>query len=78
MLVQDVENILKKRGGKILESFELFDVYKGEQIEKGMKSIAYSLVFRANDRTLSEKEIGKVMNKILKGLETELQAQLRQ
>jgi len=77
VLVQDIEKIIKQRGGKILESYNLFDVYKGEQIDEGMKSIAYSLVFRASDRTLSEKEINKVMTKILNGLETELNATLR-
>jgi phenylalanyl-tRNA synthetase beta chain len=77
ILVRDIEKILKQRGGKILESYELFDVYKGEQIEAGYKSIAYSLVFRAKDHTLGEKEINKVMEKILNGLEYELEAKLR-
>lgn len=78
ILVQDIEKILKQRGGKTLESYKLFDVYKGEQIEEGYKSIAYSLVFRSKDHTLSEKEINKVMSKILNGLEYDLQAKLRQ
>ncbi|PKM51739.1 MAG: phenylalanine--tRNA ligase subunit beta [Firmicutes bacterium HGW-Firmicutes-7] len=78
VIVQDIENILKQRCGKILEGFKLFDVYKGAQIEEGYKSIAYSLVFRSNDHTLSEKEINKVMSKVVNGLEFDLGAKLRQ
>ncbi len=77
VLVQDIENIIKSRSGKILESYKLFDVYKGNQIQAGHKSIAYALAFRASDRTLNEKEINKVMDKILNGLENELGAVLR-
>lgn len=77
VIVQDIENILKQRCGKILESYHLFDVYKGSQIEEGYKSIAYSLVFRA-DHTLTEKEINKIMSKVVNGLEYDLGAKLRQ
>lgn len=78
IMVQEIEDILKQRGGKILESYNLFDVYKGSQIEEGYKSIAYSLVFRADDHTLKENEINKVMDKIINGLEYELKIKLRQ
>jgi phenylalanyl-tRNA synthetase beta chain len=57
--------------------YNLFDVYKGEQIEAGHKSIAYKLIFRASDHTLTENEITKAMSKIMQGLEIELNAQLR-
>jgi phenylalanyl-tRNA synthetase beta chain len=77
ILVGDIERIIKQRGGKILESFRLFDVYKGKQIEEGHKSVAYSLIFRAKDHTLGEKEISKAMDKILNGLEYELGITLR-
>lgn len=77
ILVGQIEEIIKKRGGKILEEFKLFDVYQGKQIEEGYKSVAYSLIFRAKDHTLSEKEINKVMDKILNGLEYELGITLR-
>ncbi|MBQ4424927.1 MAG: phenylalanine--tRNA ligase subunit beta [Lachnospiraceae bacterium] len=66
--VGTVEKMLWQRGGKILESVELFDVYEGEQVGAGKKSVAYKLVFRAKDRTLEEKDITGVMNKILNGL----------
>ena len=76
-LVGDLEKVIKQRGGKLLESVELFDVYQGEQIEEGMKSVAYKLVFRAEDRTLVDEEIQKAMKKILNGLEMNCGAKLR-
>ena len=57
-----------QRGGKILENCQLFDIYEGAQIEKGFKSMAYSLVFRAHDKTLGENEISAAMKKIMNGL----------
>lgn len=79
VLVGQIEAIIKQRGGKTLESIKLFDVYTGGQIEDGYKSLAFSLTFRAQDRTLKEKkEIGKTMHKILNGLETMLDVKLRQ
>lgn len=77
VLVGEIEKILEQRGGKILESYQLFDVYEGDQIEAGSKSVAYSLSFRAKDRTLEENDISSVMKKILNGLEG-LGAVLRQ
>ncbi len=65
---QDIDDIIVQRGGKILESFRLFDVYEGEQIEKGFKSMAYTVTFRNKEKTLSDDEIGAVMKKILNGL----------
>lgn len=78
VLVGHIEKVIRQRGGKLLESVELFDVYQGKQIEVGQKSVAYALAFRATDRTLKEKEINKTMSKILNGLETVIGAQLRQ
>lgn len=69
VLVGEIENVIEQRGGKILESYQLFDVYEGEQIEKGFKSVAYSIVFRASDRTLEEADVSPAMKKILNGLE---------
>ena len=76
-LVGDLEKVIKQRGGKILESVELFDVYQGEQIEKGMKSVAYKLIFRDANRTLEDEDVQKVMKKILNGLEMNCGAKLR-
>lgn len=62
--VASIEKIIRKAGGKTLESVELFDVYQGNQIESGKKSVAYSLKFRVPDRTLSDEDIDPVLNKI--------------
>ena len=75
--VKEIEKIIKSKGGKLLESVKLFDVYKGEQIEKGYKSVAYSILFRSNEKTLTDEEVNSPMKKILKELEEKLQAQLR-
>ncbi|WP_317367294.1 phenylalanine--tRNA ligase subunit beta [uncultured Tyzzerella sp.] len=75
--VKEIEKIIKAKGGKLLESVNLFDVYKGEQIEKGYKSVAYSILFRSNEKTLTDEEVNSPMKKILKELEEKLQAQLR-
>lgn len=78
VMVSEIEAIIKQRGGKILESYALFDVYKGKQVQEGMKSVAYSITFRAEDRTLTDEDVAKSMKKILEGLKTTLNAQLRE
>ncbi len=70
IMVGDIEKMIETRGGKLLESLQLFDVYEGNQIDRGFKSVAYSVTFRAPDRTLSEEDITGVMKKILHGLES--------
>ena len=77
VLIGTMENAIIKKGGKLLESCELFDIYEGEQVGEGKKSVAFSLVFRAKDRTLSDTEISEIMDKILAEL-TGLGAVLRQ
>ncbi len=68
ILAGDVEAVIRKNGGQILESYRLFDIYEGSQIKEGYKSMAYSISFRAKDRTLEEKDVTEVMKKILDGL----------
>ncbi len=70
ILVGQIEEVIEQRGGKILESYSLFDIYEGAQIKAGYKSVAYSIVFRAKDRTLEEADITAAMKKILNGLES--------
>ncbi len=65
----EIETMFLQRGGKLLESCELFDLYEGEQIQAGFKSLAYTLTFRLKDRTLEESDITSVMKKIMNGLE---------
>ncbi len=69
ILVGEIEAIIRKNGGNLLESYNLFDIYEGSQIKEGHKSVAYSITFRAKDRTLEDKDVSDVMNKILNGLE---------
>ncbi|MGL5258485.1 MAG: phenylalanine--tRNA ligase subunit beta [Lachnospiraceae bacterium] len=69
ILVGEIEEIIAQRGGSILEGYHLFDVYEGSQIKEGFKSIAYSITFRAKDRTLEENDVTAAMKKILNGLE---------
>ena len=68
VLVGEVEKIIEKRGGKLLEKYNLFDIYEGAQIKEGFKSVAYTISFRAKDRTLEDKDIQPIMEKILEDL----------
>ena len=65
-----IEAMIVQRGGKILEGYHLFDIYEGAQIKEGYKSMAYSISFRAKDRTLEEADITAAMKKIWNGLES--------
>lgn len=69
IMAGQIEAIIAQRGGKILESYQLFDIYEGNQIKEGYKSLAYSITFRAKDRTLEEADVTAAMKKILNGLE---------
>lgn len=77
ILVGQIEHLIEQRAGKILESYQLFDIYEGSQIKDGYKSVAYSITFRAKDRTLEENDISAAMKKILNGLE-QMGIELRQ
>ena len=69
ILVGQIEEVIEKKGGAYLESYALFDLYEGSQIKAGFKSVAYSIVFRAKDKTLEEADVTSAMNRILKALE---------
>jgi len=73
----DVVDTVKANGGRYLTSIDVFDIYQGDKIEKGKKSIAYSLTFNSVDSTLSDEEITQVFNKIIKAVEDKYQAILR-
>lgn len=77
ILAGEIEAVFEQRGGKMLESYELFDIYEGEQIKEGFKSLAYKLTFRLKDRTLEENDITSVMKKIMNGLD-QMGIELRQ
>ncbi len=65
-----IEDMIAQRGGRIMESCRLFDIYEGGQIQEGYKSLAYSLSFRDKERTLGEADVTAAMKKILNGLES--------
>ncbi|MFL0251695.1 phenylalanine--tRNA ligase subunit beta [Clostridium neuense] len=77
ILVQQIEDIIKRQGSSILESYKLFDVYKGKQVPEGKKSVAYSITYRDKNKTLTEKEVEKVHNKIVNTLKHLIGAELR-
>ena len=66
---QQVEDLIRRAGGRLLVGVTLFDVYRGEPIPAGKKSLAYSLTYRHAERTLTDKEVAKVHTKIAKRLE---------
>lgn len=74
--VREIEKIITKNRTDFLESFKLFDVYEGKQLGEGKKSVAYSIIFRAADRTLTDAEINSVMDKIIADLKN-INAELR-
>lgn len=75
--VGDIVNIIESQKTDILEECALFDIYEGVQAGEGKKSVAYSIKFRAADKTLTDDDVAPVMDKILKELEEKLGAQLR-
>ena len=77
VLVQEIEETIRKAGGNLVEKVELFDIYKGKQIPDGKKSIAYAIAYRDENKTLTDKDVNKVHDKILRSLEYKLGATLR-
>lgn len=77
ILAAQIEEVFKAESDKLLEKAELFDLYQGEQIEKGYKSMAYALTLRAKDHTLTENEINQVLDRILRKLDSTYQIRLR-
>lgn len=77
VFVKQIEDIIKANGEDLVESYKLFDVYKGAQIEEGYKSIAYSITYRSKDKTLTDEDVAKVHEKILSELSEKLNANLR-
>jgi phenylalanyl-tRNA synthetase beta chain len=73
----EVEFLIRQTGGDTLTGIRLFDIYRGEQIGEGKKSLAYSLTYQSAERTLTDKEVAKLRNKIVRRLEKELGANLR-
>ena len=74
---KDIIRSIKNSGSNILQSVRLFDLFEGDQIEKGKKSMAYSLSFREKNRTLEDKEVEIIVNRIIEDLEKGFNASLR-
>lgn len=72
-----VEALIRQTGGRSLANVRLFDLYRGEQIGAGLKSLAYNLTYQAPDKTMTDAEAAAIRNKIVKQLEQELGAKLR-
>jgi phenylalanyl-tRNA synthetase beta chain len=75
--VGQLNETIQANGGVHLVEVALFDIYKGKQIPDGMKSVAFTLLFRAPDRTLKDEEINRDVDNVLSALKTKFQAQLR-
>ena len=75
--VGQIERIVTKKAKKLLESMNLFDIYRNEKIGENKKSVAYSLIFRDKNKTLSDEEINNIMEVIISELEKTLGAELR-
>lgn len=75
--VADLAQVMSKAGGKLLDSVTLFDEYRGENVPTGQRSLAFRLVYRAGDRTLTDKDIEPVHQKVRAALEKAYQVSLR-
>jgi phenylalanyl-tRNA synthetase beta chain len=74
---QQITNTINKAGGKLLRNVEIFDIYEGEHVEVGKKSVALRVTYQAADHTLKEEEISTVHKAILEALAKKLNAELR-
>jgi phenylalanyl-tRNA synthetase beta chain len=74
---EQVANIIRQAGGRLVTEITLFDVYRGEQIGKGKKSLAYSVTYQASDKTLTDQDVAQVRGRIIRKLEQEIGAKLR-
>ncbi|MEF9921478.1 MAG: phenylalanine--tRNA ligase subunit beta [Anaerovoracaceae bacterium] len=76
--VGEIEKVIKEAASEILREVKLFDVYKGKQVEDGKKSVAFTLTYRHNDKTLTEEDVAKVHNNVLEALKEKVNANLRE
>ncbi|MCK4259228.1 MAG: phenylalanine--tRNA ligase subunit beta [Halanaerobiales bacterium] len=74
---KEIEDIIKTTGSEFLEDVELFDLYQGEQVPNGKKSMAFAMSYRGSDRTLTDEEVNKIIDELLTQLKGELEAEIR-
>jgi phenylalanyl-tRNA synthetase beta chain len=72
-----MQDLIRQTGGKVVRQVKLFDLFRGAQIGEGKKSLAYSITYQAADRTLTDKDVSAIRQKIIRRLEQELGAKLR-
>lgn len=77
VMMSEVKKIAEDKSDELLESFEVFDIYTGNQIEEGKKSVAFNLVFRSYEKTLKDEEVNAIVKEIVEALSSELGAILR-
>ncbi|WP_353092506.1 phenylalanine--tRNA ligase subunit beta [Tissierella praeacuta] len=77
VLVGEIQKIISRHGEGLIEKIELFDIYTGNQIPEGMKSVAYSITYRSYERTLRDDEVNNIQKSIIKDLEDTFDAKLR-
>ncbi|MGV2436375.1 MAG UNVERIFIED_CONTAM: hypothetical protein LVT10_17005 [Anaerolineae bacterium] len=73
----EVQQVIMEAGSELLKEVRLFDVYMGEPIPSGKKSIAYSLTYQTDERTLTDKEVANLHKRIVKALQTQVNGELR-
>ena len=70
ILAKELEEIIRRTETDFIEDINLFDVYMGKQIPEGCKSLAYSITYRAKDRTLTDEEVDAIQNRVLDALKS--------
>jgi phenylalanyl-tRNA synthetase beta chain len=78
VLCADLEKTIIETGGKIVEKVYLFDLYRGSQVPKGKKSLAFAIWYSSEEKTLTDEEVEKVHKRIIEGLKTGFGAELRE
>ena len=76
-MVGEMIEVIKEAVGNLFESVELFDVYKGSQIESGKKSVAFTIKMLSEEKTLVDTEIQQVMDNVMTAVEKKFNAELR-
>ena len=77
MTVGEIEKVIREAGGRLLRDIRLFDVYRGQQVGEGKKSVAFNLTYRADDKTLTDDDVNEVHGDILAALKDKLDITLR-
>ena len=73
----DILGVIEKNGNDLVKAIDVFDLYKGQQIEQGKKSLAYSVEYRSDEKTLKDEEVTEIHKNIQKALVDKLGAQIR-